>query len=734
MNEMVKVLEKEGFSKNQIDEILKGKECGIDVAVYAKKEFMAIQMQQIRLGLIQGLQVEKYAKPEYDWFQMEEIRKGLEAGIDISKYAFPEISYDRMQQIRLGLEDNMDLYDYRNLDAGVLKQLRLALKKSVQIVPYIVSRYDAEQLEAIREALEKGIDVKPWVRKEYRGIALREIFIGLQNGLDVSAYADIRYNWQQMREIRLGIEHMVDIERYKSVFYSGKQMMEIRLGLEDGLDVSYYCSPMYTASEMHKRRIFLEENPTVLLEEKIEKTDGAGSLKLDADIEKYYTVTISEDETEAYIEVHGSPDKYNRIDIVKLLQEKGITYGIKYDVIDNLLSQNRLLKPLLIATGKKMMDGKDGWYEYFFRTEIAHIPKQLEDGNVDYRDVEWIETVEKGQKIAFYHDAELGEDGITITGKILPAKRGREKNILTGKGFKRLADGKTYVALLHGIVTLQGYQLNVSELLVVNEVNMATGNIEYDGNVLVEGNVSSGARIKATKDIVVKGFVETAQIVSGGNVFLQNGMNGSGSGSIRAAGDVIGYFFEGAEIYAGGNIQGDYFFNSSLYSQGQVKAVGKKGTIAGGNVCAESGLVANNLGNMAGLNTYIRLGSIERIREKEKKLNELIDSVNQELYVFQNAHRELERKFSPEIRNTMDIYLKIESAIYTKEKQLERIFYDKKQLEDEVDRSVAVNAIVKGKLYEGVTFEIDGIRWKSKGIHSVILKKAGNRIAIFSKD
>lgn len=69
-----------GFTKNQIEEMEKGIEAGIDVTLYAKKEFLAIQMHQILLGLMAGIPAERYAKTEYDWFQMEELRKGLEVG------------------------------------------------------------------------------------------------------------------------------------------------------------------------------------------------------------------------------------------------------------------------------------------------------------------------------------------------------------------------------------------------------------------------------------------------------------------------------------------------------------------------------------------------------------------------------------------------------------------------------------------------------------------------------
>ncbi|MGN0368027.1 MAG: DUF342 domain-containing protein [Wujia sp.] len=721
--------EAQGFTKNQIEQICQGVDAGVDVSLYAKNEFLAIQMQQIRLGLENGIDASRYAKVEYDWFQMEEIRKGLEQGLDVSYYESPDISYDRMQQLRLGLEDGINLADNKRLDAGILKQMRLAIKNHVHIVPYILAGYDAEQLEAIREALENGLDIEPWVKKEYRGIALQEIFLGLENNLDVSPYAKPELTWQQMRELRLGMEHMVDIEKYNSAFYSYRQMKEIREGLEEGLEVSYYCSPMYTASEMHKRRIRLEEDSAVWHKE---IADTQLNDESEGTYSDFLQVTVTEDEMEAYLEVIGDASDMDKIAVVKALHDKGICYGVDYEMIDRVVKGDCPRKPILIASGQRRVHGKDGWYEYFFRTDFSGIPKELENGNLDYRDIEWFETVDKGQTLAVYHKSEKGEAGITITGKVLPAKHGREQGLLVGRGFNRLPDGKTYIASTHGIVTLNENRLTVSELLILNEVNLTNGNIDYDGNILIEGNVSGGAVIKASKDIIVKGFVEAAHITAGGSVILQKGMNGSGEGTIRAAKDVIGCFFEATDVYAGGNIQGDYFFKSILYANGIIHSVGKKGVIAGGVACAQKGIKAIGLGNPAGLLTHVMLGNIDKVKEKEEKLDETIKVVNQELFTLQNAHNEYQRKYAPEIRNAMKIYLKIESAIYTKEKQLEMLLREKKSMQEELNLSDSATAVVTGTLYEGVIVEIDGIRWQSKNLMGVTLRRVDNRIAVYA--
>ena len=70
--------------------------------------------------------------------------------------------------------------------------------------------------------------------------------------------------------------------------------------------------------------------------------------------------------------------------------------------------------------------------------------------------------------------------------------------------------------------------------------------------------------------------MEAAHLLAGGDIMIRQGMNASGEGEIRAAGNVNGCFFEATKIYAEGDIQGDYFMNCDLYAQGRIYGLGKK--------------------------------------------------------------------------------------------------------------------------------------------------------------
>lgn len=381
------------------------------------------QMEEIRQGLEKGLDVSWYTSVNYDWFQMEEIKKGLERGLDVSVYAKPEISYDRMRQIRKALKEGLDVSRHQELEAGYLRQIRKAKLGHVDIFSYIEEGYEPDQLEEIRLGLEHKADISKYLIKEFLGESLREIRLGVEEGLEVSVYAKIYFGWQQMREIRLGLERRVDVSIYAKELYRWQQMREIRLGLEEGLDVSAYQSMMYSAKEMKQIRQKLQEQ-----EKKAENADiQLETLMEQARQASECLVTVSQDKMEAYVTLEKGTTK-TKNEIMRLLAKEHVVFGIRQDEIEkNLKEAEFATRRFLAAEGIRPERGRDGYYEFFFRTGIPQIPAIRKDGSIDYQNTVYFEQVKAGQVIAVYHEAQPGIGGRMVDGTELPAHGGAGK-------------------------------------------------------------------------------------------------------------------------------------------------------------------------------------------------------------------------------------------------------------------------------------------------------------------
>lgn len=706
-----------GFTEDQVEEIDEGRKAGLDTSVYVNKDFLSIQMRQIRLGLQEKLPVAVYASPEFDWFQMEEIRKGLKAGLDVTVYATPQIPYDKMRELRKGLLEGIDLSGYLTWNAGIMREHRKAICEGIDIVKYINEGYDASQLDEIRHAIVNGVELDSYLSKEYRAAAIAEIRKGLESGIDVSRYAMIHYRWRQMREIRLGLENQIDVEKYCSRLYSWEQMREIRLGLEEGLDVEGYRLLRYTAHEMRKKRRKILSAIAQKQEAILERQAKSGDFMFE----------FSTGNMAAYVTVLVEDRMITREGLLDILEQNNIRLGILEDGIEKVISGQYVKKAVLIAKGQIPHKGEDGWYEFFFRTRVERRPKVLENGSVDYQDMDWFELVNEGQKLAYYHEALDGIDGYKVTGEIIKAQKGFERKVLTGKGFKLEEDKKTYTAVIDGMITLENNEMIVNNHLELGEVTMATGNIRFNGSIHVLGDVGYGTVIQAAGDVVIDGTVEAATIESGGSIVLKKGMNSAGAGLISAKKDVVSKFFESAKVVANGNIEVNKCLNSQLYAGGIISS-GK--VIAGGVSQAERGFRIKHVGNQAGLHTVLKLKVNEKLWEQNRSIKNTISDIKQELQMLKNSYEEVKQKFPPEIRNSMDLFGKLEKAIFTKEKQLEKFYRLDEEMEQKLKGFRETKVVIAGQAYEGTVLEINGTRWLAKNQTNITVKKRHDEMEV----
>lgn len=709
-------LYREGYNKDQVNEIVDGQMAGVDVSIYAKKNFLAIQMRQIRLGLIDGLDVTEYAHDFYDWFQMEEIRKGLAAGINIEKYAAPSVTYDRMKQVREGLIEGIDLSPHIRLDAEILRVLRHAIRDNADISEFMADGYEARELEEILYAIRAGLDVRPYIHKSMYAEALHEIVCGLEDNLDVTRYNDVMLNWRQMQEIRIGLKHRLDVSYYCNRLYSWQQMREIRLGLEEGLDVSRYNAFLFSHSKMKQIRESMRkaENNPQELPVMPQKKGGA----------EEFSLIVSEDEMEVYLCVYDRIPQ--REDVYRALQERGVVQGILDEAIEKLLSGPN--QTGLVAEGVRPTRGADGYYEYFIRIDEKKYAKILEDGTADYTDVQWFAIVEKKQKLAVYHDAEIGECGCTVTGKSVPGRKGREKGVLTGSGIRLLADGRTYAADMDGRAELGESYLNVTKLLIIDELTLLTGSIYFDGSVYVRGNVGSGTRIKASGDILVDGIVENAQLEAEGSILLKGGADGAEY--IHAGIDIAAKFFKNTLVAAGGSIQSNYSIDSELSAGNRIHMIGAKSAVIGGVAQAQLLIDVHDAGSPDHSETMVCCELLEKAKQLAEELEQERSSGNKEMRMLLNAQADYKWKYPPHVRNTMEVYIKLENAISVKNKEMRAVLDKHAKLQRLKEQVAQAKIIIRGNVYSGVDAVIDGCQWHAKEQGNIEIYKNGQGLQI----
>ena len=254
---------------------------------------------------------------------------------------------------------------------------------------------------------------------------------------------------------------------------------------------------------------------------------------------KEVVVNVDNDHMKASIVLNGigSDEAYTYEEIADKLSQAGVRTGINEARIREVILNKLYDIEIVVAEGKSAVNGTDGYYNFFFDSEYErdNKPTLREDGSVDYFNVKLFEKVNKDDKLAEYIEPTKGEFGYDIFGKLLVPKPGRPGPKLRGKGFTVSEDGKSYYAQLSGKVEYRNYDLNVSNVYNVSgDVDVGTGSIDFNGDVEINGSVRGSVKIHAMGNIYIGGYVEDADIWSGQDIIIQDGVNAGENGRIEA--------------------------------------------------------------------------------------------------------------------------------------------------------------------------------------------------------
>ncbi|MBR1444823.1 MAG: DUF342 domain-containing protein [Firmicutes bacterium] len=315
-------------------------------------------------------------------------------------------------------------------------------------------------------------------------------------------------------------------------------------------------------------------------------------------------------------------------DALDMLKGSGVRFGIKEDKLRELIESKEYGKSYIVAEGERPTEGKDGYLEYFFSTDKKKIkPKELDNGYVDYRNVDFFEMANAGQTLAIMHDAIPGKDGMNVLGKINQAVKAKPAPRLPkGKNTVISEDGKTLKAEIAGRIIYLDYRVSISPILeIAGDVGNETGNINFLGTVVVKKNVVSGFSIVAGGDIEVEGTVEDGvTLISEGNIMVMKGIHGGGKTLVKAGLDINANFVENCTLEAGINITANSIMHSNVKCGNVLNLIGKRGLLVGGKIIAGEKVRARTIGSNMATVTDIEVGiSPEILEEYRAKLKEL---------------------------------------------------------------------------------------------------------------
>ena len=389
-----------------------------------------------------------------------------------------------------------------------------------------------------------------------------------------------------------------------------------------------------------------------------------------------------------------------RNDLEEALNEKGVIFGIKYNILEEICVERIVNKFRLVAEYQPPGAGQDARIKIFrkplSKSELSS--SQSKTGEIDYilPRAGFILYARKGDVLAEKQAATRGTPGMDIFARPIPGRLGNDIDLELSKGPGTIITDERVLAEFDGIIHVDTGQISITNQMTVQDnIGINTGSIDLpldlNAELHVEGDIKSGYYVNCSK-IVISGTVEDARITAG-ELFVKEGIAGTGTGEVIADKIEVGYINGTRKIRANVLIVHREISGGAEVYANVVRAF----TIRGSFVAAKEALWSDSINGrntiVVGLDYEGKLGfdeiskkiadlqnPIEVLKEKgllnSKKMKKL-----SELARINPRHPLLKQEL-PKIREAkvlLDNYMNLRAELIQKREEIAHTMYSQKE-------------------------------------------------------
>jgi hypothetical protein len=525
---------------------------------------------------------------------------------------------------------------------------------------------------------------------------------------------------------------------FKLVFREEQAFLHIYPALEGGATLSINEVTSYLNQKKYESYDIKKLNKAIVeCEEETEVPLGAWDGIF---VRETMDINVSLDKMKVVCRFYPPSDGGQLMDareIVESLTFHKVKFGLNQQAVLNFLQDRHYCEDYLLAEGQQPIHGKDAKIDYFFNTSKNLKPKRNEDGSVDYKELNTISHVRKGDLLARLIPEDPGKEGQNVYGELIRPRTVRSAKLGYGKNISVNEDGTEIYSDVTGHADLINGKVFVSNVFEVPaDVDNSIGNIDYEGSVLIHGNVKTGFSVNASGDVIVEGVVEGAEITAGAQIIIKHGIHGMFKGVFRAGTNLMAKYIENATVYAGGYVEAELILNSEISAGSSVHVHGKKGLINGGTIRAGVSIEADTIGTEMGTITNLEVGVEPERKARYIALSKDVEKLSHELedtrVILQN-YTGLLKKGEHLPQDKMNYVQKLAVSFKEQKEKLEPLKEEMKKIYSEMLSSNHAYVTVKRDVYPGVVIAIADLSYGVKDIrHFCKFKKQSGAIEAVS--
>ncbi len=299
-------------------------------------------------------------------------------------------------------------------------------------------------------------------------------------------------------------------------------------------------------------------------------------------------ICVSEDKLKAYLYISPGATSANPASVLKALAETGIRHGLASTLIRAAGDKNIRGRLLVAACGSVPEPGGEARLTINFDTPRSFHPKSLESPDIDYSEFENISKVRKDQILAELIMPENARDGMNVYGETIKYKTGAQSLLRGGANTYFSEDKLRLHAAQEGVAYWKKNTICVDATQYLPEVGYDTGNIDFEGRVIIHENVRPGFSLTAGRKIIVKGHIEAAKVVSHiSSIEIRGGIRGNRKALLVSKRNISAAFAERCHLHSGMNIVVESsIVGSEVYAAKSVKLTGENNRVVSSNITA----------------------------------------------------------------------------------------------------------------------------------------------------